>query len=97
MSSHHNRDVSFNMSTYKLHALGDYIATIWCYGTTDNYSTQVVSNLNLNCMFFFGHKQGELEHCCIKHFYPWTNKWLMFTQQISTHHRQQKILHKIQE
>ena len=51
-SSHHNGDASFNMSTYKLHALGDYVATIWRYGTTDNYSTQVVSNLYLNCFFF---------------------------------------------
>lgn len=33
---------NFNMSTYKLHALGDYVASIWRYGTTDNYSTQVV-------------------------------------------------------
>ena len=39
-----------------------------------------VSNLNLNCMFFFDHKQGELEHHHIKCFYPWTNKQLMFTQ-----------------
>lgn len=34
----------FNMSTYKLHALGDYVKSIWLYGTTDNYSTQVVSS-----------------------------------------------------
>ena len=33
----------FNMSTYKLYALGDYVANIWLYGLTDNYSTQVVS------------------------------------------------------
>ena len=33
----------FNMSTYKLHALSDYVTSIWLYGTTDNYSTQVVS------------------------------------------------------
>jgi hypothetical protein len=32
----------FNLSTYKLHALGDYVNTIRQYGTTDNYSTQVV-------------------------------------------------------
>jgi hypothetical protein len=32
----------FNLSTYKLHALGDYVKTIWLFGTTDNYSTQVV-------------------------------------------------------
>lgn len=32
----------FNLSTYKLHALGDYVNTIQEFGTTDNYSTQVV-------------------------------------------------------
>jgi len=36
----------FNLSTYKLHALGDYANTIQEYGTTDNYTTQVV------CTFF---------------------------------------------
>jgi hypothetical protein len=35
----------FSMCTYKLHALGDYVAAIARYGTTDNYSTQVVSHL----------------------------------------------------
>jgi hypothetical protein len=33
----------FNLSTPKLHALGDYISTIRKYGTTDSYSTQTVS------------------------------------------------------
>ena len=33
---------SFNIYTYKLHALGNYVANIWLYGLTDNYSTQVV-------------------------------------------------------
>ena len=32
----------FNLLTYKLHALGDYILAILRYGTTDNFSTQVV-------------------------------------------------------
>ena len=32
----------FNMCTYKLHALGHYIAAIVRFGTTDSYSTQVV-------------------------------------------------------
>jgi hypothetical protein len=36
--------VSFNMYTYKLYALGDYVMTIWRYGTSNNYSTQVVSS-----------------------------------------------------
>lgn len=34
----------FNLSTYKWHALGDYANTIRRYGTTDNYSTQTVSD-----------------------------------------------------
>ena len=32
-----------NLRMYKLHALGDYAAHIRLYGTTDSYSTQVVS------------------------------------------------------
>jgi hypothetical protein len=34
----------FNLSTYKLHALGDYPQTIRERGTTDNYSSGRVSN-----------------------------------------------------
>ena len=41
---------TFNMSTYKLHALGDYVKAIREFGTTDNYSTQVVSVLTLVIM-----------------------------------------------
>jgi hypothetical protein len=33
---------AFNLNTYKLHALGDYTATIRRYGTTDSYSTEPV-------------------------------------------------------
>jgi hypothetical protein len=33
----------FNLRTYKLHALGDYVDTIRRFGTTDSYSTQSVS------------------------------------------------------
>jgi hypothetical protein len=32
-----------SLSTYKLHALGDYVHTIRRFGTTDSYSTQPVS------------------------------------------------------
>jgi hypothetical protein len=35
----------FNMSTPKLHFLGDYVSTIKYFGTTDSYSTQTVSPL----------------------------------------------------
>lgn len=34
---------SFNLWTYKIHSLGDYVKTICRYGTTDSYSTQTVS------------------------------------------------------
>ena len=34
---------SFNLLTYKFHALGDYVQTIRLFGTTDSYTTQIVS------------------------------------------------------
>jgi len=34
---------TFNMTTFKLHCIPDYILAIWQYGTTDAYSTQIVS------------------------------------------------------
>ena len=34
---------TFNLQTYKVHALGDYVEQIRLYGTTDSYSTQPVS------------------------------------------------------
>jgi len=37
---------SFNMNTYKVHALGDYVETIKTYGTTDSYSTEPVGGLH---------------------------------------------------
>ena len=33
---------TFNLQTYKLHALSDYVSSIRRYGTTDSYSTQLV-------------------------------------------------------
>lgn len=33
---------TFNLQTYKIHALGDYVDTIKTYGTTDSYSTEIV-------------------------------------------------------
>jgi len=40
--SSHSKKV-FNLVTYKLSALGDYLWAILLYGTTDGYSTQIVS------------------------------------------------------
>ena len=37
---------SFNLLTYKFHALGDYVQTIRLFRTTDSYSTQIVSTIH---------------------------------------------------
>lgn len=42
-SSKGRRAKTFNLQTYKYHALGDYVDTIRRYGTTDSYSTEPVS------------------------------------------------------
>lgn len=39
-----------NLNTYKFHALGDYVATIRLFGTTDSYSTQLVSSVFRHCI-----------------------------------------------
>lgn len=33
---------SFNLETYKIHSLGDYVRSIIAFGTTDSYSSQSV-------------------------------------------------------
>jgi hypothetical protein len=49
---------SFNLDTYKYHALGDYANTIRRLGTTDSFSTELVSHctattyLILTCCFY---------------------------------------------
>ena len=42
---------TLNLSTYKLHALGDYTNSIRMFGSTDSYSTQSVST-RLQMYFF---------------------------------------------
>ncbi|KAK7685095.1 hypothetical protein QCA50_011932 [Cerrena zonata] len=49
---------SFQLTTYKLHAMGDYVQQIVLFGSTDSYSTQ----------------PGELEHRSVKRYYSRTNK-----------------------
>jgi hypothetical protein len=85
------------MDTYKLHALGDYVTAIRRFGTTDNYSTQVVSHFFYSSSLSIVGEQGELEHRRVKRFYPRTNKSASFTQQISKHQRREQILRKIRD
>ena len=37
------KDKRFNMNTFKIHCIPDYVDMIRKYGTTDSYSTQIVS------------------------------------------------------
>jgi hypothetical protein len=39
---------TFNLQTYKVHVLGDYVEAIKTFGTTDSYSTEVVSIISVN-------------------------------------------------
>jgi hypothetical protein len=36
---------TFNLNTYKFHAMGDYVATIRLFGTTDSFTTQIVRTI----------------------------------------------------
>jgi hypothetical protein len=57
LKSSSRRQRSFNLVTYKLHALGWYPRAIRLYGTSDNYNTQTV------CLFSFSNlKAGRV--CC---------------------------------
>jgi hypothetical protein len=38
------KDKRFNMNTFKLHCIPDYLEVIRKYGTMDSYSTQIVSS-----------------------------------------------------
>jgi hypothetical protein len=40
------RPKMLNLQTYKVHALGDYVATIKRFGTTDSYTSEIVSYLS---------------------------------------------------
>ena len=71
------RPKSFNLLTYKFHALGDYVQTIRLFGTTDSYTTQIVSTIHTkipSSSSSIPSDQGELSHRLIKKLYGSTNK-----------------------
>jgi hypothetical protein len=52
LDTHHSKlRKLFSMCTYKLHALGQYVAAIARFGTTDSYSTQIVCELMIYSRF----------------------------------------------
>jgi hypothetical protein len=90
------RQRHFNLSTYKLHALGDYANTIAEFGTTDNYTTQVVrAHAPFSCSTTNIY-QGELEHRRVKRLYARTNKF-NYVPQITIHERRERLARKGQD
>ncbi|KAG1865192.1 hypothetical protein C8R48DRAFT_601365, partial [Suillus tomentosus] len=68
---------TFNLQTYKLHALGDYSTSIRKFGTTDSYSTE----------------PGELEHRTSKARYHRTDRKEYVEQITRIERRQARIHH----
>lgn len=53
------REKTLNLFTVKFHFLGDYVRSIRLFGTTDSYSTQIVSTI-----FMFGRIFNDTYHVC---------------------------------
>ena len=89
----------FNLVTFKLHALGDYVRTIRWFGTSDSYSTQPVrclKNMNISWQLIeLKLEKGELEHRRVKKFYARTNKNAAI-RQITRLERREDALRRIQ-
>ena len=85
---------SFNLNTYKIHALGSYVKAIQEYGTTDSYSTQVVGPnishvLRILATYVL---QGELEHRHVKRFYSRAHKGQNVCSISKQHHHERLLL-----
>ena len=83
-----------NINTYKAHLLGDYARTICWLGTTNSYSTGIVSTgWYSQYLCLHNHLQGELKHCHPKaHFSP-TDKKGFIKQMTRIEHREMCIHH----
>ena len=88
----------FNLNTYKAHLLGDYASTIRRLGTTDSYSTVIVSNYPrfvqiLKLWAQMQSLQGELEHCRPKARFSHTDKKQFIKQMAWIERREMCIRH----
>src|ERR1700691_2683531 len=87
---------TFNLSTYKVHALGDYVRTIRMFGTTDSYSTQTacLNTMQSSLFVMVTHLalKGELEHWWVKRLYGRNNKNGAIKQMTKHEHRETRLL-----
>jgi hypothetical protein len=85
---------TLNLNTYKIHALGDYVSAIKTHGTTDSYSTEMVSwfdiRIELSAHICFPY-QGELEHRSAKSRYTRTSRKGFLRQLAQIERRQARI------
>jgi hypothetical protein len=86
----------FSLDTYKLHALGDYVAMIRLYGTSDGISSQTVIILLYSCELDLNHSQGELEHHRCKRYFPLVHKGLKhYAKGIANHISRERLLNNL--
>jgi len=92
-----SREKTFNLNTYKFHALGDYAATIRQFGTTDSYSTEMVcpSHTQYSTLLTVT-RQSELEHRTPKRRYIRTSR-KGFTKQLTHIERRQACIRRLRE
>jgi hypothetical protein len=99
VSRSERRPKTLNLNTYKVHALGDYTASIRQYGTTDSYSTAPV-RIPFSCssqsIIHNGNPQGELEHRTPKARYTRTSR-KDFIKQLTQIERRQARIRRIRE
>lgn len=77
----------FNLLTYKLYALGDYVTAILQFGPSNSYSTQTVRLCRLYRVLLLTFSHAGLEHKI--------NKGRTFQRQISKHQRCKRTLRRI--
>jgi hypothetical protein len=84
-----------NLTTYKFHALADGPATVRRFGTTDSYTTQVVSIYDIIRRTWLIYPQGERQHRVPKSLYKRTSKNRDATSQVTRQDQRQRNLIQI--
>jgi hypothetical protein len=87
---------SFNLATPKMHALGDYADEVPKRGTSDNYTTQNVSDFSYGLCIILWFLEGECEHQIPKRLFRSTNK-KNYEAQIGKHVEQKEQMNRIND
>ena len=92
---------TFNLNTYKTHALGAYAKAIRRYGSPNNYNSQTVcpqaKSFFIAILIFLRLLQGELEHRRGKRFFRSVRKGKHAILGIGLQVRRQHLIHQLKE